>query len=67
LTKVTGSPFKVGGENDFMDIDQTGKFLYTTSGNTVTGFHINSTTGVLTRVPGSPFSASGNTGVTIVH
>lgn len=67
LTKVTGSPFKVSGENDFMDIDETGKFLYTTSGNTVTGFHINSTTGVLTRVPGSPFSAPGNTGLTIVH
>ena len=67
LTKVTGSPFKAGGQDNFMDIDQTGKFLYAANGNTVSGFHINSTTGVLTRVPGSPFSASGNTGVTIVH
>jgi 6-phosphogluconolactonase (cycloisomerase 2 family) len=67
LTKVAGSPFKVGGEDDFMDIDETGKFLYTANGNTVTGFHINSSTGVLTRVPGSPYSAPGNTGLTIVH
>ena len=67
LTKVTGSPFKVTGHDNFMDIDQTGKFLYVGNESTVGGFHINSTTGVLTRVPGSPFSASGNTGVTIVH
>jgi 6-phosphogluconolactonase (cycloisomerase 2 family) len=66
LTKVPGSPFKVAGQNSFMDIDETGKFLYTT-GNGVNGFHINSTTGVLTKVPGSPFSAPGNTGLTIVH
>lgn len=67
LTKVAGSPFKVTGQDNFMDIDETGKFLYTANGNTVTGFHINSTTGVLTRVPGSPFSVPGNSGLTIVH
>jgi len=67
LTKVPGSPFKVPGPDNFMDIDETGKFLYTANGNTVSGFHINSTTGVLTPVPGSPYSAPGNTGITIVH
>jgi 6-phosphogluconolactonase len=67
LTKVTGSPFKVPGQDNFMDIDETGRFLYTANGSTVSGFHINSTTGVLTAVPGSPYSAPGNTGITIVH
>lgn len=67
LTKVTGSPFKVPGTDNFMDIDETGKFLYTANGSTVSGFHINSTTGALTAVPGSPYSALGNTGITIVH
>lgn len=67
LSRVTGSPFKVPGPDNFMDIDETGKFLYTANGNTVSGFHINSTTGVLTAVPGSPYSVIGNTGITIVH
>jgi hypothetical protein len=65
LTRVTGSPFKVPGQDGFMDIDETGRFLYTGNENTITGFHINATTGVLTPVPGSPYSASGNTGLTI--
>jgi 6-phosphogluconolactonase (cycloisomerase 2 family) len=67
LTPVAGSPFKVPGEDNFMDIDETGRFLYTANGNTISGFRINSTTGVLTSVPGSPYSAIGNTGITIVH
>lgn len=67
LTSVAGSPFKVPGQDNFMDIDETGNFLYTANGNTISGFHINSTTGALTAVPGSPYSALGNTGITIVH
>jgi 6-phosphogluconolactonase (cycloisomerase 2 family) len=67
LTPVAGSPFKVPGEDNFMDIDETGGFLYTANGNTISGFRINSTTGKLTAVPGSPYSAIGNTGITIVH
>lgn len=67
LTPVAGSPFKVPGQDTSMDIEQTGRFLYTGNGSTISGFHINSTNGALTQVPGSPYSASGNTALTIVH
>src|SRR6185312_7870782 len=65
LTKVAGSPWTVGIGPRFLDIDPTGRFAYVSSAGTggtgVYGFTINSTTGALTVMTGSPF-ATGPTG-----
>jgi len=65
LTEITGSPFASGETNlDAEVVSPNGKFLFvTTGGNSTSGltaaFSINSTTGALTPVAGSPFSTPG--------
>jgi 6-phosphogluconolactonase (cycloisomerase 2 family) len=67
LTAVSGSPFptapalisgQIPGANS-VTVDPTGKFLYAAinQGNDVSGYLINSSTGALTPISGSPFSA----------
>jgi len=67
VTAVSGSPFptapalisgQVPGANS-ITVDPTGKFLYAAinQGNDISGYLINSSTGALTPILGSPFSA----------
>src|SRR6266849_4011020 len=65
LSPVTGSPFAAGSFPFSVAVDPTGKFAYvanacgvtcTVSGN-VSAYTIDSTTGALSPVPGSPFAA----------
>ena len=72
LTPITGSPFPLGGTppgaGGLSMIVSGGAYLYATDLNasTVAGFAFDSTSGKLTPVPGSPFSA-GNTPVQAVQ
>ena len=62
LTPLAGSPFAAPGFLVSLTLDRTGRFVYgaaTSAG--VAAFAINSTTGNLTAVNGSPFAAGGNT------
>ncbi len=60
LTPVSGSPFWMGGVAS-LTVDPAGRFLYATrpsfrtGGDEVWAYNIDSTTGALTPVPGSPF------------
>jgi 6-phosphogluconolactonase len=64
LTPIPGSPFPTGENPVSAAVDVSGRFLFvannanTANGNSVSAFSINSDTGVLTAVPGSPFPAS---------
>jgi DNA-binding beta-propeller fold protein YncE len=62
LTAISGSPFATGTNPGSVAVDATGKFAYVTNGlgllsNTVSGYTINPTTGALTPISGSPFTA----------
>jgi 6-phosphogluconolactonase len=63
LTAV-GSPVSVGTAPDSAAIDPSGKFLYVgnANSNNVSAFTIDSGTGALTTISGSPFSLSGGAG-----
>jgi len=68
LTSIPGGPFSspgLGGPPEAITIDPTGKFLYASAsfddvlvpgGLNIWGFTIDSQTGVLTSMPGSPFA-----------
>jgi 6-phosphogluconolactonase len=71
VTETTGSPFASGSLNpEALDISPTGKFLYVTNlgdpestpavAGSVLAFSINASTGALTAVPGSPYTAGAN-------
>jgi 6-phosphogluconolactonase len=71
VTETTGSPFASGSLNpEALDISPTGKFLYVTNlgdpestpavAGSVLAFSINASTGALTAVPGSPYTAGTN-------
>lgn len=66
LTKLPGSPFPIPVPTPSpslpVGIVDTGKFVYTAlhSTNGIAAFSLNSRTGALTPVPGSPFSAGAN-------
>lgn len=66
LTAVTGSPFMAGFNPASITTDPLGKFVYVTNsfngtgGNSVSAYIINSTTGALAAVAGSPFAAGIN-------
>jgi 6-phosphogluconolactonase len=66
LTPVSGSPFPSGGNGTIngplgIAADAAGKFMYVcNASNDVSVFSINSATGVLTPVGGSPFPDGGN-------
>ena len=63
LTAVPGSPFPIAGTTSTQPnqivVDSSGKFVYVDllTTNQVAGFSIDASTGALTPVPGSPFSA----------
>lgn len=66
LKPVPGSPFPAGSGPGWITIDPTGRFVYVAncadlcSGlgqGSVSGYAINKSTGTLTAVPGSPFTA----------
>jgi 6-phosphogluconolactonase (cycloisomerase 2 family) len=57
-----GSPFGVGKGPTFVKIDDTGPFVYVgnfTSG-TISGFTMDTTTGILTAIDSSPFTTNGS-------
>ncbi len=57
LRHVNNTAFNYGGYNGGeLAVDPSGKYLYTSSDIGVIGFSINSVTGDLTVLPGSPFS-----------
>ena len=65
LTELAQSPYTVQGVNPapyFEIIDKTNTFLYVSNSNTntISAYTINSQTGALTLVPGSPFGLPGN-------
>ena len=65
LTSVSGSPFSTGALGAFpfaLAMDPLGMFLYTgnQASNNVSGLSINTTTGALTAIPGSPFAGVEN-------
>ena len=70
LTPIAGSPFSGGGAPppppalqgpapSGLAIDPSGRFVFVTNqnSNSISAFSINSSTGALTRVPGSPFDS----------
>jgi 6-phosphogluconolactonase len=58
LAPIGGSPFSVAGAGALFVF---GNSLYVPSPpNSISGYNINETTGVLTPVPGSPFAAGPN-------
>lgn len=61
LASVSGSPFATGAVGGFpfaLAMDTSGMFLYTANqgSNDISGLSINGTIGVLTLIPGSPFT-----------
>jgi 6-phosphogluconolactonase (cycloisomerase 2 family) len=64
LTAIPGSPFTAGENPVSAAVDASGRFLFVTnnansaSGNSVSAFSIDYSTGALTAVPGSPFSTA---------
>lgn len=67
LRPVSGSPFAIPGRTDSQPygIVDTGKFVYTAlyAANQIAAFSIDSATGTLTSVQGSPFPTGGNPSV----
>ena len=59
LSPLTGSPFPLPVSH-YMATDQTGTYLYVTSGANVVGYGINATTGALRPLPGFPVAAGVN-------
>src|SRR5262249_37820197 len=65
LTPVSGSPFATGASSSSfplsISIDPSGTFVYVANSNsspeTISGFGVDSTTGALTPLAGSPFTA----------
>jgi len=64
LTPVPGSPFNTVDDDpysapNFVAVDSSGKFVYVVNGiaGCISAFTINTSTGALTAVPGSPFAA----------
>jgi 6-phosphogluconolactonase len=60
FTEISGSPFKAGSQPRSIAFDGTGDFLYVANGsdNTISGYSVLSS-GTLTPLTGSPFSAVG--------
>jgi 6-phosphogluconolactonase (cycloisomerase 2 family) len=60
LTPLSGTPVATGLYPGGPYLHPTGKFLYVTNGGdgTISGYTINSTSGALTLISGSPFAAT---------
>jgi 6-phosphogluconolactonase (cycloisomerase 2 family) len=59
LSPLSGSPFRLP-VSQYMAADQTGAYLYVTSGATIAGYAIDATTGALTALRGFPVAAGAN-------
>ena len=59
LSPLNGSPFPLPVSH-YMATDQTGAYLYVTSGANVVGYGIDATTGALTALPGFPVATGAN-------
>ena len=59
LSPLNGSPFPLP-VGHYIATDQTGTYLYVTSGANVVGYGIDATTGALTPLPGFPVAAGAN-------
>jgi len=56
---VSGSPFPLPVSH-YIASDQTGTYLYVTTGSGIVGYAIDATTGALTALPGFPVAAGAN-------
>ena len=63
LTAMPGSPFFTFSITDQLFVDPTGRFLYSPAGPFISGFSIDTTSGVPTTLSDSPFA--GGAGLTI--
>jgi 6-phosphogluconolactonase len=59
LTPLSGSPFPIPVSH-YIATDQTGAYLYVTSGTNILGYAINATNGALTALPGFPVATGAN-------
>jgi 6-phosphogluconolactonase len=59
LSRLSGSPFPLPVSH-YIATDQTGAYLYVTSGASVVGYRIDATTGALKPLPGFPVAARAN-------
>ena len=59
LSPLPGSPFPLPVSH-YIATDQTGAYLYVTSGASIVGYAINRTTGALTPLPGFPIATGAN-------
>ena len=59
MTPLSGSPFPLPVSH-YIATDQTGAYLYVTTGTNIVGYAIDATTGALTPLPGFPVSAGAN-------
>ena len=59
LSSLSGSPFLLPVSH-YIATDQTGAYLYVTSGAGIVGYAIDATTGALTALPGFPVAAGAN-------
>ncbi len=59
LSPLSGSPFPLPVSH-YMATDQTGAYLYVTSGASIVGYAIDADTGALTALPGFPVAAGAN-------
>jgi 6-phosphogluconolactonase (cycloisomerase 2 family) len=59
LSPLSGSPFPLPVSH-YIATDQTGAYLYVTSGASIVGYAIDATTGALTPLPGFPVATGAN-------
>ena len=59
LSPLSGSPFPLPVSH-YIATDQTGSYLYVTSGASIVGYAIDATTGALTALPGFPVATGAN-------
>jgi len=64
LTPLNGSPFQIRGAA--LVIDPLGPFLYASGASTISAYTVNTQTGALTPIAGSPFPAPPATVLTLV-
>jgi trimeric autotransporter adhesin len=72
LTPAPGSPYTIGVTasgvypvGTLLSIDPAGKYLYAAAGSLLYGFAIDSSSGALTAISGSPFAATSASAVTV--
>lgn len=74
LTQIAGSPFTTDYGTLGVAITPNGQFLYTMNGvnccrtaDSISAFQVNTTTGALTEISGSPFSVPGTPSFAVIH